>query len=319
MASDDGVVPRFTIDSETNRQYSRFNARGTELTVRLLPPVVGDNSDAVTHFQASENDLFDYALRNVGDSDMVVVTVHNEVNLLDKAIGISFRRKDQLSEEVIWSVFSKVAQSKARYNAMDRLIVVVHSVKMPVGFWRKSNKSRGRSLSVTAHVKKSIIKVKTKTNCLAHALIIAIARLTNDPNYKSYRRGYRIRPVVQHLLETTGIDLQNGGGNPQIQRFQDHFTEYKIVVYGGPICEDIIFEGQVTSEKRVILFYDDVERHYHVIANLTGAMSKRYICEGCNKSYRSGATYKCRETCSGCISIPPSICTEVRTPCEACN
>ena len=153
MASDDGVVPRFTIDSETNRQYSRFNARGTELTVRLLPPVVGDNSDAVTHFQASENDLFDYALRNVDDSDMVGVTIHNAVNLLDKAIGISFRRKDQLSEEVIWSVFSKVAQSNARFNAMDRLIVVVQSVKMPVGFG-KSIRSKGRPLDVAAHVKK---------------------------------------------------------------------------------------------------------------------------------------------------------------------
>ena len=96
---------------------------------------------------------------------------------------------------------------------------------MPVGFRRKSIKSSGQPLSVTAHGKQSIIKVESKTNCLAHALIVTIARLTNGPNYKSYRRGYRIRHVVQHLLETTGIDLQNGGGNPQIQRFQDHYTE----------------------------------------------------------------------------------------------
>ena len=33
----DDVVPRFTIDNETNRQYNRFNAVGTELIVRLLP------------------------------------------------------------------------------------------------------------------------------------------------------------------------------------------------------------------------------------------------------------------------------------------
>jgi hypothetical protein len=53
MASDDendDWMPRFTIDSETNRQYRRFNFLGTELTVRLLPPVVGDDSDALTHF-----------------------------------------------------------------------------------------------------------------------------------------------------------------------------------------------------------------------------------------------------------------------------
>ena len=125
---------------------------------------------------------------------MVGVTIHNEVNLLDKAIGFSFRRKDQLSEEVIWSVFSKVAQSNARYNAMDRLIVVVQSVKMPVGFG-KTIRSKGRPLHEIVHEKKSIIRVKSDTNCLAHALIIAIARLEKIPStYRTVRGG---RPYFQ--------------------------------------------------------------------------------------------------------------------------
>ena len=40
-ASDDvnDDVVRFTFESETNRKYRRFNAVGTELTVRLIPPV----------------------------------------------------------------------------------------------------------------------------------------------------------------------------------------------------------------------------------------------------------------------------------------
>ena len=161
-------------------------------------------------------------------------------------------------KEVIWSVFSKVAQSNARYNAMDRLIVVIHSVKMPVSFGKTAVKSKGRPLSVMAHVKHSIINVKAESNCLAHALIIAIAQLTKDPNYRSYHDGRRIRPEVQHLLQTMGINLENGGGVHEIQQFQDNFSEYKIVVYGGLDCEDIIFEGKVISEKRVNLLYDDV-------------------------------------------------------------
>ena len=131
-------------------------------------------------------------------------------------------------------MFSKVAQSNARYHAMDRLICVVHSVNMPVGFGR-GVKSKGRPLSVTAHVKHSIIEVKTETNCLAHALIIGIARLTKDPNYNSYRRGVKILPEVQHLLQR-GINLKNGGGIREIQQFQNHFTEFKIVVYDGLNC-----------------------------------------------------------------------------------
>ena len=35
------AVPKFTIDGEITRQYRRFNAVGTELTVRLLPPCMG--------------------------------------------------------------------------------------------------------------------------------------------------------------------------------------------------------------------------------------------------------------------------------------
>ena len=71
-----------------------------------------------------------------------------------------------------------------------------------------------------------------KENCLAHALIISIARLTNDPNYVAYRKRYKIRPVVDNLLATTGIDLTNGGGIPELMRFLKHFKEYRIVVFG---------------------------------------------------------------------------------------
>jgi len=129
---------------------------------------------------------------------------------------------------------------------MDRLICVVPSVKMPVGFGM-GVKSKGRPLSVMTHVKHSIINVTTKTSCLALALIIGIARLTKDPNYNSYRRGYKIRPEVQHLLQTTGIYLETGGGIREIQQLQDHFTEFKILDYGGLNCSDILFEGRVTS------------------------------------------------------------------------
>jgi len=155
------------------------------------------------------------------------------------------------------------------------------------------------------HLKRSIIEVKAKTDCLAHALIITIARITNDPDYNSYRHGYKILQKVQHLLQTTGINLQHAGGIQEFQRFQDHLSEYRIVVYGRLYCGDIIFDGEGISEKRINLLYDDVNRHYHVIANLTGAIVKRYVCKGCNKGCKSGVTHNCQETCNDSLSIPP--------------
>jgi hypothetical protein len=120
----------------------------------------------------------------------------------------------------VWRVFEKVIQSNARFNVLDRLVITVHSVRMPVGFGRV--KTKGRPISVMAHLKRSIIEVKAAENCLAHALVIAIAKVRNDLNYNSFRRGLKIYPAVNALLRETGIDLRNGGGIPEFTRFQEH-------------------------------------------------------------------------------------------------
>jgi hypothetical protein len=63
----------------------------------------------------------------------------------------------------------------------------VHSVRTPVGFGKRAEKTKGRPLSVMAQLKRNIMKVKAQENCLAHALVIAIAIVTNDLNYIQYR------------------------------------------------------------------------------------------------------------------------------------
>jgi len=108
--------------------------------------------------------------------------------------------------------------------------VTVHSITMPAGFGRCVTRTRGRSLSVMAHLKKSIVEVNAEENCLPHVLLIAISRGDSDRKYNSYRRGFKLRPLVRNLLETTGIDLSNGAGIPELVRFQEHFGQYKIIV-----------------------------------------------------------------------------------------
>jgi len=163
------------------------------------------------------------------DSDMAGMNIQNQLNQNDKPIVISFRRKDQLSADVIWSVFEKVFQSNSKFKALYTLIVSVHSVRMPVGFGKNVLKCRGSPLSVIVHLKKSLVEVKAEENCLAHALIIAIAKVDKDTNYEAYRQGRNVRHVVQKLLETTGIDLSNGAGITELVRFLEHFGgEYDI-------------------------------------------------------------------------------------------
>jgi hypothetical protein len=80
------------------------------------------------------NDLFEHVLQGVADSDMLRVAIRNDVNQNAGFVGISFRRRDQLSADVIWSVFERMDQSNARFNPLESLTIVVHSVQLPVGF-----------------------------------------------------------------------------------------------------------------------------------------------------------------------------------------
>jgi hypothetical protein len=126
------MAHKFEIVREIRREYRRFGTVGTQFTVRLNPPT-DLNPNTVHNFLASVNELFEHVLQDVHDSDMVGVAIRNEINQSDRPIGISFRR-DQISGNVIWSVFEKVSQSNSRFNPLDTLTIEVYAVRMPVGF-----------------------------------------------------------------------------------------------------------------------------------------------------------------------------------------
>ena len=112
----------------------------------------------MSHFLESVTELFDYALRYLEYSDMAGTTISKEVEVKDRAIGISFRRRDQITGDVIWSVFEKVAQSNARFNALDTLVMTVHSVRMPIGNGGDGIATKGSPLEIMVRLKKVLYK-----------------------------------------------------------------------------------------------------------------------------------------------------------------
>ena len=115
-------------------------------------------------------------------------------------------------------------------------------------------KAKGRTLDNVSCIKKSIVTVKSRDNCLAHALIIAVAKLENDPNYKAYTNGWKIKTKVNELLATTKINLSNGGGLQELQKFSDHFQNYRIVVYSGLNSNDIMYDSGSVGKRAIYLF-----------------------------------------------------------------
>ena len=71
---------------------------------------------------------------------------------------------------------------------------------MPVVYLRVAVKSKCRPLATMVQLKRNIVEAVPEENSLAHALIIALAKLNNDLNYIAYRKGRKIRPMVHQLL-----------------------------------------------------------------------------------------------------------------------
>jgi hypothetical protein len=115
---------RFDIIREDRRGYRSFNSVCSQLTVSLHPSTEA-GTNPVKHFLSGINDPFEHDLQCVRDGDMVVVAIHNDINQNDRAVRISFRRRDQVAGDVIWSVFERVVQSNARFNALNSLTIVV--------------------------------------------------------------------------------------------------------------------------------------------------------------------------------------------------
>ena len=88
------------------------------------------------YFLASVNDLFEQELQDVTDGHMVGVAIHNDVNKKHIPIGISYRRRESINWRRNLECF-KVTQSKARFNVLDTLTLVVHAVKMSLARWRQ--------------------------------------------------------------------------------------------------------------------------------------------------------------------------------------
>jgi hypothetical protein len=100
---------------------------------------------------------------------------------------------------------------------------------MPVGNGKRTEKTKVRSLDVLSAIKRTIVTVKAAL-CLAHAIIIAMAKVNNDPKYSSPRDGKALKEPVAELLKASGVDLCNGGGLEELQQFQLYLSDYKIIV-----------------------------------------------------------------------------------------
>ena len=252
--------------------------------------------------------IFDHLLEDVTEgmnpTDQVRFVLSS--NQLQTPIARPFCPLEELTTEKVLSQVEKVVQSNEEFRLNTTVNIDIIRVEMPQG----SGRCKRTILNIRDHLKKkgSVIPIINNRDnlCLARALAVSIARIEKDPRYTSIRRPDSClqRERAFDLHEAANVPL-GPCGLKEVDLFQQHLTNYQIIVVSGDQNNTIIYPPRPRSnpnpEKSIYLFYQ--ANHFDVITKLPGFLNTNYFCHQCHKGYDHTTDHLCDGRCWSCRGV----------------
>ena len=251
--------------------------------------------------------IFDHLIRDVTQgmhsTDQVRFVLQS--NQLQSPISLPFCSLEELTTEKVLSQVEKVVQSNEEFRLNDTVNIDIVRVQMPQGSGRSNVKRQTWDIREYLQGKKSVICINNKDNyCLARALVVAIARIEKDPRYDQIRNSSRPlqyqRAFALHQAASVPFDIPCG--LKEVDLFQQHLTNYQIIVVSGDQNNTIIYPPRPPAnpnpEKTIYLYYQ--ANHFDVITKLPGFLNTNYFCHVCHKGYDHTTDHLCDGMCKSC-------------------
>ena len=293
----------YQINPVRKHHSQKFNMTAKNYSVRFNNQL--DNVNLLES-QNRTYDIFDHLLEDVTEgmnsTDQVRFVLSS--NQLQFPISLPFCPLEQLTTEKVLAMVEKVVQSNEEFRLNDTVNIDIIRVEMPQGSGRSNVKRQ--MLNIRDYLKKkgSVITINNKDDlCLARALVVSIARIEKDPRYKHIINSSRPlqREKAFDLHEAANVPLGPCGLN-KVDLFQQHLTNYQIIVVSGDQNNTIIYPPQPRTnpnpEKSIYLYYQ--ANHFDVITSLPGFLNTNYFCHTCHKGYDHTTDHLCDEMCQSC-------------------
>ena len=274
--------------------------------------------DLIESYQRTQA-IFEHILNDVttgmNDQDQVRFVLRS--SQLDTPISMPFMPVAQLTPERVFSQIERVIQSNRDFRLNDMVTVDIVHVEAPQG----SGRSRRTILNIDEflHKKKSIITITNNDDlCLARALVVAIAKIEKDSNYKHIadsRKRIQERKA-RELHESANVPL-GPCGLPEVELFQKYLTDYEINVFSTAHNNSIIYPTKPSTSNAKPIYLHLHDKHYDVITKMPGFLSSSYFCHKCRKTYSDKYGHTCPGTCGSCGAYDCIANGSVR--CEQCN
>ena len=292
----------YDIESVKKHHSKKFRMSATDHKVRFNNVLADlDLLESHERTQAIFHHLLEDVTFDMNPNDQVRFILRSEQ--LDTPISIPFLPVERLTTERVFSQIERVIQSNQEFRLNDTVTIDIIHVVTPQG----SGKSRGKrtTLNIREHLKqkKSIIRIHNNDNlCLARALVVAVARIENDPKFNQIRRSDRDVQLERALQLHQAANVPLGPcGMDEVKLFHQYLTNYQIIVVSGDHNNSIIYPTKppTTDEKPTInLYFHD--KHFDVITTIPGFLNKSYFCRRCHKCYSSTSDHLCPAMCRSC-------------------
>ena len=206
-------------------------------------------------------------------------------------------RHSTLPARRVLEMMSAILNSNESFRLDDSFHLEISVVETPArGSGRMSLKNK--SLESMIRRKKSIVEIKNNDQlCAARALVTAKAKVDNDNNYNTIKRGTLIQTNLAQQLHQAANVPEGPCGLEEIAKFQEHLKDYQIVVISADHGFQTIFRGPTSSKTLGLL---KTGEHFHALTSLKGFFGRDYYCLECGKSHQTGGN-KRKHNCQGTL------------------
>ena len=210
---------------------------------------------------------------------------------LDIPINLPFLLGREITEQRILEEIEKIETSKKEFFLDGNFRVTVSRVVLPVGGRNKKDKMSANLKSSIRRLRR-FIEIRNKDElCFGRALVVAKAKVDNDPVYNAVRSNTSKtqEKCAKEMYEKAGVPIGKCGPE-EWGKFQHILPDHQIVIVSGQHGNAIIFQGP-QRQKRLILYLND--EHYDVITSMTAFMNKSYFCWSCMRGYDRESEHFC--------------------------
>ena len=260
---------------------------------------------------------------NIKKSDLVRIYINHED--LKVPIVVTPRKWSEMSAQAIMDRIQYVLSSKDSLKVDKSLEIHVGSIIVPSG-------SRFCIQYVTGDHsclirKRSIVTIRNRDKmCFARALVVAMAKVDNHPQYQKIRRSQlRLQRILaMDLYDMVGMPYDEEIALCDIHKFEEQCNR-QVIVFSATVEHGPLYVGR-HRERKIYVYHtvmDNGEGHFDAILNIKGCLGNAYFCDRCYLGFNTKGVHRCINYCAVCRTDKchkckgnPMVCTQCNRTCK---